>query len=230
MSFRKNIFTVLSGMVLVLAGAWLLDLPMDWIILGIVFFIPGAVAILLIRDFFDKMIDKELRPKLTWQYYFGSLLVALSVIAWLWFIKSATDKEFYVRMGVTFFLACMGAFWDNFFYAKSVAGPGEKESQARDRENNRWRKIRKMAAKKGKKGALPILGAYLKYRTVGNDYNGDLLFDSPIATWNGKPITHEELRGMPDDKTGKLQSMIQVFDEYLVLLTANLVEKTEKKE
>ena len=190
MTFIKNLLSLLSIIAFLLIGSYLQKIDFAVIVIGLAYLIPGGVMVLIAEDFWRKVLCKETRKLQTWQYFFGMLLMLFSVQSWLWFINAKDEKELFTRLGITFFLAVLGLFWDEIFYKRSVI---PKETMVSARENKRWRKARAMGIKAGAEGALRIWGDFLKYRLVGNHLDGAIRLEQPIAAYKDVPMTLSEL-------------------------------------
>jgi hypothetical protein len=195
MSFKKNLFTVLLAIVLVLLGCWLVGIERGAIIDGMTLVIATMVMTLLIEDFWRKALTtKEL---LTWQYFIGALLISGSVMAWLWASESTATQDMVVRLVATFLSGGLGGIWMAIPYRRSVE-PEEDREDARveryqAREEKKWLKWYEKIKKATPEDALNYLGAHLRFHPLGDNLDGPLDFAQPIAVVDEKVLTYEEL-------------------------------------
>jgi chromate transport protein ChrA len=224
MTFIKNLLVLVSAIVIVLIAAFLLKMGVDNIVLGLTFLIPTGVLILMIEDFWRKMVDEELRKKQTWQYYVGMLLILSSVVSFLWLSQGSTEKEVLIRLAITIFLGGLGFGWESIFYSKSVRTPEQFQEALGAKENNRWRKISKMATAQGKEKAIRWFADFLKYRVSGNSLGGDLRLEHPIAVYRDTPLTLTELLALTpsDEEATEVNAMIERTRAYIEKLVSQI--------
>lgn len=229
MTLFKNVLVLVFMCGTLFVGAALNHLEVDMVVLIALYLFAAIIAALIYEDFFRKVLKKETRDKQTKEYYGGVAIMIAGVIMYLRFLNASTDKEFYTRLGITFFLACMGIFWEQVVYAASVRTPLERARKIAAKEEARWRAVATMATKAGKEGALRILGDYLRYRVGGDLVTGTIDVKRPIAVYQGKAMTHKELLSAKDDKTGNLKLLTEQMGNYLAVIIKSIPD-TGKKE
>lgn len=219
-TFKKNLLTVLIAVVLVLLGCWLVGISRADIINGMTLVAATMVMTLMLEDFWRKFITAK--DLITLQYVLGMFVVSASVLAWLWAAESVTDKEMGIRLGATFFLAVLGGWWFNVPYSRSVSEPGERDTKAelkaQEKLSKKWEKWRGKIKKANADDALLHLAAHLVFRPVGDTIDGDLDFLRPVGLIDGEPKTYDELvaGGVTDPGT------LQVTHDYLTRLVRTI--------
>lgn len=213
MTFKKNLFTLVTAVFLAVMGAWLVGIGVAEIISGLTLVIPTIVMALLIEDLFRKLLGA--REKLTWQYFLGDLFVIGSILVWFYASKSVTVKEMVVRLISVFLLGLLGGVWFKFIYRDSIAEDGEKEQA-------RWAKYRAKVTAAGATEGYKVLACTLRYRVVGDSLNGALDLDRPLALYSEQLMTLEELIGAADDGSGNHQIVLDDATNYIKKLVANL--------
>jgi len=229
MTFLKNLCVLVAMCATLFIGAWLNHMPADLLVLVALWLVAAVVAVLVFEDLFRKLFKKELRMKQTKEYYGGVAIMIGGVIAYIRFIDSKTDKEFLIRLGITFFLMVLGLVWDQVVYAASIRTPAERAGKIAAKEQARWRACAKMAVKAGKEGALPILGSFLKYHIGGDTIDGPLNLNRPIAMYEGVALTHKQLLAKKDDDKGNVKLLRENMWQYLATIIKSIPEKGEKE-
>lgn len=220
MTFKKNVFVLLSSVGLVLIGAWLVGLSRTALVDGMTLVLATVTMALLIEDLWRKLLGD--REKLTWEYFVGFLIVALAIVAFLWASLSVNNKEMFTRLGVVFLLSVMGGIWLHAKYKKSV-------QDIEEREQEKWEKQRKKIAKtKTKEQVSKILNKSLRYRLVGDHITGDLDLDRPLAIYRQEGLTYEEICAVDEDESDNqnLSDVRRSAGEYIQSLV-NQVEIAE---
>jgi hypothetical protein len=215
MTFRKNLFVMLSAVVLVVIGALLMDIRMPQIVDGLTLVIPTVAMALLIEDLWRKILTA--REKLTWQYFLGEVFVVGSGLAWLWASTSTDMKSMGIRLGVVFFLGLLGGIWFALCYHPSVQSPEEREQE-------KWARFRAKIKKADKADAFKTLAGVLRFRLLGDDLSGDLDFDRPLAVYHEELLTYEEAMAAEPDGNGNLPPIQGSAHDYLQMLVRNLPE------
>lgn len=213
MTFKKNLFTMLTAVFLAVVGAWLIGIGTLEIISGLTLVIPTVVMALLIEDLFRKLLGE--RGKLTWQYFLGEMFVVGSTLTWFWASKSTTVKEMAIRLITTFLLGFCGMLWFNFKYKASVQS-GEEREQAK------WARFRTKVQASTKEDGFKILACCLRFRLVDNNLANPLDLDQALALYNRKLMTLEELMAEEDDGTGSLQIAQDAATNYIQALVRKL--------
>ncbi len=224
MTFIKNLLVIVSAIIIILIDNLLAKTGIDEIVLGLVNLLMMGALILLLEDFWRKISNSELRKKQTWQYYFGMLLIFLSIISFRWMTRGSTQEEVLIRSAITIFLVGLGYGWESIFYAKSIRTPEELQGALGAKENNRWRKISKMATAAGKEKAVRFFNDFLKYRVVGNSLSGDLRLEHPIALYKGVPVTLTELLAITptEEEAAEVQESIERTRAYIEKLVSQI--------
>jgi len=206
MSFKKNLFTILLSIALVLIGCWLVDVDTVKIVEGMILVIATMVMTLLIEDFWRKALTaKEL---LTWQYFIGAILIGAAVLSWLWASEADTMKELYIRLGATFLFSVLGGFWMAGPYRNSIQSKDEQEQtrveQFQVRHGKHIEKIVVKASKGKKADAVCLFSANLRYRFTGDDCWSDVDYGHPIALLGTACLTLDELKKSGDGSSRAL--------------------------
>lgn len=215
MSFKKNLFTVILAIVLVLLGCWLVGIERSAIIDGMTLVIATMVMTLLIEDFWRKaLFNKEL---LTWQYFIGAFIISGSVMAWLWASESTTTQDMVVRLVATFLSGGLGGVWMAIPYRHSVEPEGEREEAKIDkfqaREQKKWAKWYEKIKKATHEDALLYLGAHLRFRLTGDTIDGDIDFARPLAVVEEKVLTYDEMvkDGVSASQTNQVKDYLKTL-------------------
>lgn len=216
MTFRKNLFVLLSSVFVTIIGALLMRLGIAAIVDFVTLVIPTVVAALLIEDLWDKLLER--REKLTWQYFIGELFVTGSILTWIWASTSVTVKQMVIRLVVTFLLGVFGYIWFKFSYFPST-------QSAEGREQLRWEKYQKKILEAADRDeAFRLLSYALRFRLLDDNLSGCLDFDRPIGVYQEQVLTYEELISAEDDGTDSLQVIQSAAHEYLAKLIDGLPE------
>lgn len=215
MTFRKNLFVLITSVFLAVVGATLMGIGMPKIIEGLTLVIPTVTMALLIEDVWRKMLGQ--RETLTWQYFFGELLVIAATLTWFWASASATIKDMFIGLVTVFLFGVLGMFWFNLAYKPSVQTIEEKEQE-------QWAKLRPKVKASSQDEGVKILAYNLRYHLVGDTLDGILEIEKPLAFYDNEFMTFEEIYGATDDGTGNLQAAQKAATEYLQILTMNLPE------
>ena len=194
MSFKKNLFTVILAVTLVLIGSWLVGLPKSVLIDGMTLVIATMVMTLLIEDFWRKALTaKEL---LTWEYFAGFAIISGAVMAWLWTSESSTTQEMAVRLTATFLSAGLGGIWMALPYRLSIQGEDEQQGTKAEkyeaREQKKWKRWQTKISKATKEDAIRYFGSNLRFHLIGNSYLGDLDFSQPLIQVGEEIYTYEQ--------------------------------------
>jgi uncharacterized membrane protein len=213
MSFKKNLFTVIFAIALVLMGSWLIGIDKAVLIDGMTLVIATMVMTLLIEDFWRKALNaKEL---LTWEYFAGFLIISGSVMAWLWASESATTREMALRLVATFLSAGLGGIWMAWPYKLSLQSEDERADniggKVQAKQQKRWDRWRKKIETASQEDAISYLSAILCYHLVGDTYLGDLDFARPLIEIDNKVLTIEEA-----DKEGVDLNLVAQAREYVI--------------
>lgn len=215
MTFRKNLFVLLSSVFLAVIGAMLMRIDMMTIIDGLTLVIPTVAMALLIEDLWRKLLND--REKLTWQYFLGELFVIGAGMAWFWASQAVTLKEVIIRLAVVFLLGVLGGVWFALCYHPSVQSTEEREQE-------KWSKFRRKIEKGTKADALKTLSGILRYRILADDLAGDLDFNRPLAVYHEQFMTYEEAMAADPDGEGNLASVQIAAHDYLQALVRDLPE------
>jgi|GEM_PF-4743351 len=215
MTFRKNLFVLLSSVFLATVGALLIGVETQKLLEGLTLVIPTVAMALLIEDLWRKLLTD--RQKLTWQYFLGEMFVISSGLTWFWASKSTNVKEMIYRLIAVFLLGILGSIWFKLIYHNSVQTFEEKEQE-------KWAKLRPKVKASCQTEAQKILAYNLRYHLVGDTLDGDLEIEQPLAVYNDQFMTFEEVYGAIDDGTGNLQVAQSAATEYLQILTMDLTE------
>lgn len=215
MTFRKNLFVLLSSVFLAVIGAMLMRIDMMTIVDGLTLVIPTVAMALLIEDLWRKLLND--REKLTWQYFLGEVFVIGSGLSWFWAAQAATLKEVIIRLSVVFLLGVLGGVWFALCYHPSVQSTEEREQE-------KWAKYRRKIEAGTKADAFKTLAGLLRYRLLGDTLSGDLDFTRPLAVYADQFMTYDEVLGADDDQTGTLGAVRDAAHEYLQALTRDLPE------
>lgn len=216
MSFRKNFFVLLSSVILVLIGCWLVGIPRHKIVEGLTLVIATVVMSLSIEDLWRKLLTA--RNLVTWQYILGFAVTMGAVLAWLWASESATNKEMAIRLGVTFFLAVVDGLWFAKMYKSSIT-TSEARDDARaktyqERASKKWKRYQEKFKKVKKEDVVRILAGTLRHRVNGNDLAGELCFDQPLAAIDDKCYTADELAVLVE-RTGQYGALHTDVEQYI---------------
>ncbi len=211
MTFKKNLFTIIVAIVLVLLGTWLVNIPRDVIVNGMTLVIATMIMTLMLEDFWRKMMHDS--ALVTWQYVLGMLFVGGSVLGWLWASESTTTKEMVIRLGVTFLGAAASGFIFYGPYRVSIGGGPDSEQRqdaARRKLDKRWARWQSKIAKSDPVDAIAHLRAHLRWATVGDSLDGNLDYNRPLGMADGVPCTYDELAGIAYD-----EAKLDEIDRYL---------------
>lgn len=214
MTFKKNLFTIIVAIVLVLLGTWLVNIPRDVIVNGMTLVIATMIMTLMLEDFWRKMMHDS--ALVTWQYVLGMLFVGGSVLGWLWASESITTKEMVIRLGVTFLGAAASGFIFYGPYKVSVGeGPDSEQRQdaAQRKLSKQWARWKNKIAKSNPVDAHTLLRDRLRWFIVGDTIDGDLDYNRPFGLVDGVPCTYNELRSVGYDET-----KLDEIDRYLKTL------------
>lgn len=216
MTFRKNLFVLLSAVFLAVVGALLMHIEMAVIIDGMTLVIPTVTAALLIEDLWRKLLED--REKLTWQYFLGDLIVVGAILSWFWASTSTSMKQMMIRLAATFLSGVLGYLWFRFSYRPST-------QTAADKEDQRWERFRKKVIEEGDRDdRFRLVSSVLRFRLVDDCLGGDLDFTRPIGIYQDQALTYEELLSAEDDETGSLPVIQAAAHEYLAKLVDSLPE------
>lgn len=215
MTFRKNLFTLITAVFFAVVGAMLVGIGTLEIISGLTLAIPTIIMALLIEDLFRKLLGE--REKLTWQYFLGDLFVISSTLAWFWASKSVTIKEMVFRLIAVFLLGFLGGFWFKLVYTASTQS-GEEKEQAK------WARFRAKVKASGQAEGYEILACTLRYQLVDNDLSSDLNLDVPLAFYSDQFMTLKELiaTAPKDDGSGNYQIALESATNYIQGLVKDL--------
>ena len=215
MTFRKNLFVLMSSVFLAVIGALLMRIDMMTVIDGLTLVIPTVAMALLIEDLWRKLLSD--REKLTWQYFLGEVFIVGAGLAWFWASQATTLKEVAIRLAVVFFLSVLGGVWFALCYHPSVQSTEEREQE-------KWAKFRRKIKAGTKADAFKLLSCCLRYRLLADDPAGDLDFNRPLAVYHEQLMTYDEVLGADDDQTGTLGTVKDAAHDYLQSLTRDLPE------
>jgi len=220
MTFFKNLWVVITGLAIALLAAWVVGLPLLWIIYGLTFYIPAAVFILYLEDLFRKArTDKNL---LSAQYYFGGVILFAAIASWFWASMSVTALEQGVRLGVTFLFSVLVGLWFNKAYKRSLQTEEERELEQIERyearEQKKWGKLREKIYKKDKEEAVELLSTHLAFHLTGDSLNGDLDFNVPLALVDETPLTYNQLIGTIGEDGDAIASLRNAAYQYIQTL------------
>jgi hypothetical protein len=223
MSFKKNLFTVLLSIALVLIGCWLVKVDTVKVVEGMILVIATMVMTLLIEDFWRKALTaKEL---LTWQYFIGAILIGASVLGWLWSSEADTMQQLGIRLGATFLCAVLGAVWMAIPYRNSIQSKDERDKARVERFQARHDKyIDKIVIKAGKSTkdeAVRLYSATLRYRFIGDDCWSGVDYGHPIALLGTQCLTLDELK-KSGDKSPRAQSLEEDAVRYIGLIVDSM--------
>jgi len=197
---KKNLLVLVTSVLLVLIGAWLVRMPRDVLIYSICIMVAVVPMSLMIEDLWRKMFDGK--DNLTWQYFVGTAIVFLSVLAWLWTVESVTMQELWLRLGVCAFSGALASYWFYGPYERSLNHDGEKTAgdRAEEREARRWERVKKKVKKiKGSESKAKVIAKNLRYRLTGDTLDGGLVFDKPLAFFEGKCLSLSEVGQVKSD-------------------------------
>lgn len=191
MTFKKNAIVVAVIVAFLMVVAYLAHIPREIMVYAGAFLIGAGVLFLAGEDVMRKyFIEKE---KITWQYGVGLVFIVVSVAVYVWALESVENLEFFLRLGLAGFLGGVGGWW---FYSKYKTSIRTKD----ENEQSRWAKIRaKILKAKSKEAATKTLNKNLRYRLVGDSFDGDLDFHAPLARYNEKDLTYDQLQVVDDD-------------------------------
>ena len=215
MTFKKNLFVLLSSVFLATVGALLVGVETQKLLEGLTLVIPTVAMALLIEDLWRKLLTD--REKLTWQYFLGEMFVIGSGLTWFWASKSTNVKEMVYRLIAVFLLGILGGVWFKLVYHNSVQTFEEKEQ-------DKWDKLRPKVKASSKEEAVKILAYNLRYHLFDDSLDGILEIEKPLAFYNDQFMTFEEIYGATDDGTGNLQAAQSAATKYLQILTMDLAE------
>lgn len=188
MTFKKNLLVMVSAILLVLVMAWLVRMPRDVLVYGLTMTIAAVAVALAIEDLWRKMFNG--RDDLTWQYFVGFGLVLLGVLSFLWASESVEVAEMILRLGVAAFFGALGGFWFYGPYKTSV-------TDAEGREAGHWERVaHKVEKAKTAEAKAKILAKNLRYRLAGDALGGSLVFDKPLAYYEGECMTLSEAQAV----------------------------------
>lgn len=212
MSFKKNLFTIVVAIILVLMGTWLVGIPRNAVINGMTLVIATMVMTLMLEDFWRKVLSDS--ALVTWQYILGMLFVSGSVLGWLWASESVTTKEMVVRLSATFLVAIASGLIFYGPYRVSVGnGPTEEDAEtvAQKKLEKKFDRWRGKIAKSDAVDALEILRDRLAFALVGDTLGGDLDFQRPLGMVDGEPVSYNKLRdaGHPDGKLDEIDTYLK---------------------
>lgn len=215
-TFLKNLFVLLSAVFLAIIGALLMHIKAAVIVDGMTLVVPTIIAALTIEDLWRKLLEN--RELLTWQYFFGDLLISGAVLCWFWASSSVSVKQMVIRLVVTFLSGLLSYLWFAFGYYPSTQTAADKEEQ-------RWEKYRKKIVEESERDdRFRLVSSVLRFRVVGDTLGGDLDFDRPIGIYQEQAFTYEELLSAEDDETGSLPVIQAAAHEYLAKLVDALPE------
>lgn len=224
MSFKKNVFVLMSSVALVLIGCWLVGIPRAVLIDGLTLVIATVIMSLAIEDLWRKILTA--RNLLTWQYFVGFVIICASVMAWLWASESVTTREMAIRLGLTFFSGCMGFGWMAVPYRDSTQSKeAREEGMAKKYEakaQKYWSAVRAKIAKGTRAEGLRTLAGILRYRTGGDDLDGDLVLAQPLALIGDKLYSYEDL--VKAENNPEIEAKRNDVYAYLQHLVRNLPE------
>lgn len=195
-TLKKNILVMLTAAAVIVAYAFLREIPRSVFVYGISFIIPFGVLILLFEDIYRKYTEE--RELLNIQYAIGCTIIIISVVAILFAIESKTNWEFWGGLSAAVFFAGFGGWFFHSPYTKSLQENTEKEESKIDRfetrEIRRWYRARKKIFKaKTPDDAIKKINASLRYHLYGDTINGDINFDEPLAYFEGDVFTCDEM-------------------------------------
>lgn len=212
MTFKKNLFVMVTAIVLVCAASYLVKIPWDMFVSGMTFVLAVGALILALEDLWRKFMDH--RDQLTWQYFVGFLLILGSIVSFLWAAESVENKAMILRLGLCVFSSLVGAFWMCNPYRKSLQDDETKIVE-------RWeRDLKKVKRAKTQAKASKALNQALRYRLFGDSLDGGLDFNAPLGLYKGEPKTYQEL--MESDDDGSLGEIRNQASEYIELLVCTL--------
>lgn len=215
MTFKKNLFVLLSSVFLAVVGATLVGIQLPNIIEGLTLVIPTVAMALLIEDLWRKLLKE--REKLSWQYFLGEVFVVGATLTWFWASMSGTIKDMVVRLVTVFLLGFLGMLWFNFAYKPSV-------QTIEEREQEKWLHYRGKIQKADKETAVKILAGVLRYHLCDDSLAGDLDFDHPLALWNDNLMTLEEILACNEEGNLALLDVQTAAIDYLQIITMDLAE------
>lgn len=217
MTFKKNLFVLLSSVVLVVIGALLMRIDAMTIVDGLTLVVPTVAMALLIEDLWRKLLND--REKLTWQYFLGEVFVVGAGLSWFWASQAYLLKEVSIRLVVVFLLGILGGIWFALCYHPSVQSTEEREQE-------KWGRYRAKIATSTKADAFRILSSCLRYRLRPDNLTGDLDFDRPLAVYDKQLMTYEEIMatGPTEGDVVALNATQATAHEYLQTLVCNLPE------
>lgn len=218
MTFKKNLFVLLSSVFLAVVGALLMGIGIPNIIEGLTLVIPTVAMALLIEDLWRKLLGD--REKLSWQYFFGELLIIASTLTWFWASTSVTIKDMVIRLITVFLFGVLGMLWFELAYKPSV-------QSIEEREQEKWEKYRTKIKKADKETAVKILANVLRYRLCDHSIASNLDTSSPLAVWDNQILTLEEVLAIEDEGNEALLQVKTDAIDYLQLITVDLPETRE---
>lgn len=224
MSFKKNVFVLFSSVALVLIGCWLVGIPRAVLIDGLTLVIATVIMSLAIEDLWRKILTA--RNLLTWQYFVGFVIICGAVMAWLWASESVTTREMAIRLGLTFLSGCLGFGWMVIPYRNSTQSKkAREEGMAKKYEakaQKYWQAIRAKIAKGTRTEGMRTLSGVLRYRTGGDDLDGDLVLAQPLALIDKKLYSYGEL--VKSESDPEIEAKRNEVFAYLQHLVRNLPE------
>jgi hypothetical protein len=209
MSFKKNLLSLVTVILLVFICAFLAKLDTYDLVVGLTFGVAFGITFLSVEDLWRKVFsDKKL---ITWQYSLGVVIVLTSVFAFFMASQGTTFLEVAMWLGAVFSIAVLGSVWFNTKYKKSITNPEELYQ-------NHWHKISKKAKKFSQEEAKKLLYNTLRYHIIGDTLDGDMDITRPLVEKNGKHLTYAELSAMELSSSDiTLQIAIQSYIEKLTM-------------
>lgn len=216
MSFKKNLATVIVAILLVLLGSWIVEIPANALIDGMTLVVATMVITLLLEDMWRKgFTDRSL---LTWEFYMGAMIIAGSVLMWLWASVAQTMTDAIIRLVATFLSAVLGGWWMASPYKRSVQTDDDRAQELADRydsaERKRWRRWKKKISHSTREDSRVLLADRLRYCLTNDSLSGNLDFARPLCMIDGKALSYNEAV-----KAGVQQHALGVVDAYIDALT-----------
>lgn len=184
MTFKKNLLVMGLVALCLCVGAYLTHMAQDEFIAGATMWIASVILTLAFEDMFRK---KNAAGGLTWQYFVGTGLVILSVVAFLWASESVVLMVNIYRLMIAVFFGFVGGLWFHVPYKNSVMDAEEQYAR-------RWEGVVKKIGKAKKEEAkIALINKNLRYHTADNSLAGVLDFDNPLVPFNDKFLTVSEI-------------------------------------
>jgi len=216
-TFLKNLFVMASAFVIIISALYLFRTPWAVAVIAITYGIAFCALVVLLEDAWRKITDEG--EKLSWQYFVGVVMVIGSIVAFLWASESKENLDMILRLSLAVFLGGLGGFWFHGPYARSLCDGEELEQQ-------KWKRVQKKLDKaKTADTARAIIYKSLRYRLVGDNCNNSLNSGSPLAEYQDKFLTYNELVSL-EDESNDYQIAMRKASDYIELLMQRLTFET----